>query len=271
MDRAAPWAAVVSVVSISCGSQWADMDTSCATAKPDCTEKCEVEKAESHTIGPACAFEAVNYVESHRDALAAETDPQLVHLRVQTYAACSNGSARGCAAHRAVVATITSRANGTSNTSRTDIGTASAATTPSTASTAPVTPPAAACDPVGFVKAILDPGFAQRADEYTRENGQGPVVAKLGDLNGDGESEVEVDVFDGFRNHDIYVLEAKPAPTCFRKTLEGWNLLVTVATTSTNGWKDLNVDELILGQGAPQNVTFVGRYGGQKYALKPKR
>jgi hypothetical protein len=101
-----------------------------------------------------------------------------------------------------------------------------------------------------------------------------PVVSFLGDLNGDGQPEVLLDV-PGTPDHDIHVLEPQPEPTCYREVLQGRNLTITVAPTQTLGWRDLNVSQLMApishgGQLAPrQNLPFVGKYDGQKYVLVP--
>ena len=126
------------------------------------------------------------------------------------------------------------------------------------------------CNPVAFSRAN---GFSG-----TMNN---PSVAALGDLNDDGQPEITLDVppmCNGVIgcDHDIHVLEAQPTPTCFREVLQGQNLVITVASTKTLGWKDLNVVGLERGvgqggrPGPDHRVSLVGAYDGQKYVLTVK-
>jgi hypothetical protein len=134
------------------------------------------------------------------------------------------------------------------------------------ATTAPPAPNSP-CDPIAFAKS----GAANSAADFAPTK-----VKSLGDLDGDGQDEVEVDLLSGDRLL-IYVLQRQSAPKCFRKVLDGTNVQITaisVATTKTHGWNDLTVDEVMPGiahgdQMTPdQNMTFVGKYDGQKYVLE---
>ncbi len=139
----------------------------------------------------------------------------------------------------------------------------------SSAAPASDSPPATAPSATAPAKAACDPAAFVKSD-------QAPASKSLGDLDGDGQDETEIDVASK-GVHIMFVLQPQPAPTCFRKVFDGTKVTITaitVGTTKTHGWLDLNVDELMPGvshggQMTPdQTMTFVAKYDGKKYVLE---